>query len=287
MVLSVSSPPRWALHPFVVIAMILASSGRTFLISRLALAALALCSAGAARAEPPGVSVAAAASLKPVLDELAAAFQRREPNTPLRVSYGASATLLAQLANGAPFDLFLSADREEPARAAERGLADGAPFLFAHGQLAVWVPNGSPLRLERDGLAALEDPSVRRIAIANPDVAPYGRAARAALESAGLWSRLGPRLVTGRNVAQAAQFAESGNAEAALVALSLARAPPLATAGRCWVVPARLHGEALAHAGIIVRNAPAAAAAARLRDLLLGPEGRAALVRHGYQLPER
>lgn len=254
---------------------------------RLALVALALCTAGSARAESPGVSVAAAASLKPVLDELVTIFQGHEPGSAVRVTYGASATLLAQLANGAPFDLFLSADREEPTRAVERGLADGAAFLFAHGQLAVWVPNGSPLDLEKEGLAALAQPSVRRVAIANPDVAPYGRAARAALLAAGLWARLGPRLVTGRNVAQAAQYAESGNAEAALVALSLARAPPLATAGRCWVVPARLYGEALAHAGVLVRNAPAGPAAARLRDLLLGPEGRAVLARHGYHLPER
>ena len=92
--------------------MILASSGRPRLIGRLALAALALCAAGAARAEAPGLSVAAAASLKPVLDDLVASFERREPNTPVRVTYGASATLLAQIANGAPFDLFLSADRE-------------------------------------------------------------------------------------------------------------------------------------------------------------------------------
>ena len=147
------------------------------------------------------------------------------PGVEVSATYGASGTFLAQIANGAPFDLFLSADAEFPAKAVEKGLADGAAFPYAYGRLVVWVPRGTLPDLEKQGLAALAAPSVQKIAIANPDVAPYGRAARAALERAGLLDSVKDRLVMGQNVSQAAQFVESGNAQAAFLPLSLTRVP--------------------------------------------------------------
>jgi molybdate transport system substrate-binding protein len=168
----------------------------------------------------------------------------------------------------------------------EAGLADGAAFTFAYGTLVVWAPNGAPLDLERRGLAALADPGVRRIALANPELAPYGRAARQALERAGLWATLRGRVVLGQSVAQAAQFAQSGNVEAAFLPLSLARAPPLATEGRAWPVPAASH-DPIVEAGVVLRAARDPALARALAAFLGSDEARAVLERHGYGVPAR
>jgi hypothetical protein len=155
------------------------------ILTFVAVAALLL--AGPASAvERRAVSVAAAANMKPAFEEIAKLFQARNPGVEVRSTFGASGTFFAQIANGAPFDLFLSADAEYPAKLVEEGLADGAAFPYAYGKLVVWVPGGSKLDLEGRGLAALTDPSVRKIAIANPHVAPYGRAAQSAMEKAGI-----------------------------------------------------------------------------------------------------
>ena len=132
----------------------------------------------------------------------------------------------AQLLNQAPFDLFLSADLQYPNELAARGLTlPQTEFTYAIGRLVLWAPAGSSLEIERDGVQALTAASIAHVAIANPEHAPYGRAAVAAMESAGVYDRLRPKLVLGENVAQAMQFAQSGAADAAIVALSLALAP--------------------------------------------------------------
>jgi molybdate transport system substrate-binding protein len=202
------------------------------------------------------------------------------------VTLGASGSLYAQIANGAPVDLFLSADTLAPARIEAAGLAlPGSLFTYALGRLVVWVPRSSGLDLERRGLAALLDPSVRKVAIANPSLAPYGRAAEAALRQAGLSEALAGKLVLGESVAQAAQFAESGNAQAALLPLSLALAPPLSTEGRSWEVPASAH-PSIEQAGVIPRSARSPGLARDFAAFLRGPAGRAVLERSGYALPD-
>jgi molybdate transport system substrate-binding protein len=255
---------------------------------RRALALLALVAAPAlARAAPQrSVAVAVAANLKPAFEELAARFQERHPGVAVRPTYGASGSFFAQLGNGAPFDLFLSADAELPAKVVEQGLADGEAFTYAYGKLVVWVPNGSNLDLAARGLAALADASVRKIAIANPAVAPYGRAARTALERAGLWARLRERVVMGQNVSQTAQFVQSGNAQAGFVPLSLARTPPLSDEGRAWLVPPSSH-ERIEQAGVVLKGARDLALARDLAAFLLGDAARPVLERHGYGLPAR
>ncbi|GEJ56458.1 molybdate ABC transporter substrate-binding protein [Anaeromyxobacter diazotrophicus] len=245
------------------------------------LALLAAAPAGGA----PALAVAAAANLRPALEELAAAFQARHPGGAVRATYGGSGLLVTQIASGAPFDLFLSADAAYPAELAARGLAD-APFTYAVGELVVWVPAGAPIELERRGLAALSDPRVERIALPNPETAPYGRAAREALAAAGLWDGLRPRLVLGQSVAQAASFAASGNAQAAFLPRSLAGAPPLAQAGRSWPVPASSHAPIL-QAGAVLKAARDPAQARAFAAFLLSDEGRAVLARHGYRAPPR
>ena len=147
--------------------------------------------------------------------------------------------LAQELQNGAPFDVFLSADMDYPRQLVSAGLADGDTLTqYARGKLVLWTPSDSPLDLHQ-GMNVLLDPSVKKIAIANPQHAPYGRAAMAALKHSGLYDRIKDRLVMGENVAQAAQFVESGNAQAGFVALAHARALEMSGKGKYWEVSGR------------------------------------------------
>ena len=241
--------------------------------------------APATAAEPRSISVAAAANLKPAFEEITKLFQAKT-GVEVKSTFGASGTFFAQIANGAPFDLFLSADSAYPAKMVEQGLADGKAFPYAYGKLVVWVPKSSTLDLEGKGLAALANPSVQKIAIANPNVAPYGRAAKAAMEKAGVFGAVKERVVMGQNVNQAAQFVQSGAAQAAFLPLSLARVPPLSEQGRAWVVPADMYPR-VEQAGVVIKGTKQPALARELAAFMLGDEARGVLARYGYELPGR
>jgi molybdate transport system substrate-binding protein len=199
----------------------------------------------------------------------------------VRPTYGASGTLFAQLRAGAPFALFMSADRDYPRKAVEAGLArEEVPY--AAGRLVAFVPRGSPAAVEARGLAALAEPGVRRVAIANPALAPYGRAAEAALRAAGVLEAVRAKIVLGESVAQAAQLAHAGAVDAALLPASIATAPALADAGDAVPLPG----------APLVPQSAAVLSAARHPELaraflafVTGPRGRAILVRHGYDPP--
>jgi molybdate transport system substrate-binding protein len=228
------------------------------------------------------LTVAAAANLKYALDEIVLAFREAQPGIEVKVTYGSSGNFYAQLRQRAPFDVFLSADTIYPGRLADEGLAlDGGMFRYATGRLALWVPEGSNLPVDSKGLAALLDPGVRRIAIANPRHAPYGAAAIEALQAEGLHDRLHERFVFGENLGQAAQFVQSRAADAGFIALSLALSQPLA-GGRRFVVPASLHAP-LEQGGVIMKEARDPAAARAFRGFILGERGRAILARYGYR----
>ncbi|HEY6106492.1 MAG TPA: molybdate ABC transporter substrate-binding protein [Anaeromyxobacteraceae bacterium] len=249
----------------------------------LALAALAPPARAAGAPPAPPVAVAAASSLKPVLEELRREFEAARPGARVAVSYGASGAFLAQIRNGAPFDLFFSADAEYPRQAVAAGLARAGDLaVFAAGRLCLWLPAGTPPDLRGRGLAGLADPRFRRIAIANPAVAPYGRAAESALRAAGILEAVRPRLVMGQSVSQAAGFAAAGAADAALIPLSLAGEPALSQG---VAVPLEGPEARLEHAGVVLSRARDPALARAFLDFALGPEGRAALRRHGYELP--
>ena len=186
----------------------------------------------------PPLIVAAAADVSPALKEIGNAYEKKAGQKVL-VSSGASGALAQQVHNGAPFDIFFSADMDYPRQVITAGEADSnSLYPYAVGKLVLWVPAGSPLDIEHQGMKALLDPSVTKIAIANPQQAPYGRAAVAALKHAGIYDQLGDRLVIGESVAQAAQFVESGNAQAGLIALAHALAPQVQGKGKYWEVPA-------------------------------------------------
>jgi molybdate transport system substrate-binding protein len=232
------------------------------------------------------VRVAAASDLNVALGAVIAAFGASH-DVDVAVSYGSSGAFYAQLLNQAPFDLFLSADLEYPNSLAARGLTlPQTEFTYAVGHLVLWAPISSPIAIERDGFTALTDEAITHLAIANPEHAPYGRAAVAALRSAGVYDRLQSKLVLGENVGQAMQFAQSGAAEAALVARSLTFAAQVKGTGRVFDVPTAGYPR-IDQGGVIMRWAVDPDAARALRGYLLSADGRAILERSGFALPER
>ena len=231
------------------------------------------------------VRVAAAADLKFALDEVIARLARRQPSIRVETTYGSSGSMHAQLRQRAPFDVYLSADFEYPRDLVSRGIgSDRDLFTYAIGRIVVWVPRSSTLAIERDGLGALA--AAARIAIANPRHAPYGKAAEEALRRAGIWNRVSRNVVLGENVAQAAQFVQSGAADAGIIAKSLAVAPAMRGAGRFWEIPENAHPR-LTQGGLILPWAVSRDAAIRLRDYLLSDEGRQLLESYGFGLPAR
>jgi molybdate transport system substrate-binding protein len=228
------------------------------------------------------VRIAAAADLKFALDELSAAFRAKHPGVAVTPTYGSSGNFFAQLSNEAPFDLFLSADFYYPQRLLEQGKgAPGTLFRYAVGRIVAWVPTDSKLDVEKRGLAALADDSVRKIAIANPQHAPYGRAAEAALRAAGVYDKVKGRLVLGENVAQAAQFVQSGAADAGVVALSLALSPAMRDKGRYWEVPLDVYPR-IEQGGVVLKWAKDSEAANDFRLFMTSDEGKAVLKTYGF-----
>lgn len=231
------------------------------------------------------VRVAAAADLNVALGVLVDRF-RVSHSVDVIVSYGSSGTFYAQLLNHAPFDLFFSADLEYPRQLASRGLTlPGTEFAYAVGRLVVWTRKASAIDVEHRGLEALGDSSITHVAIANPDHAPYGRAAVAALRAGNLYDRVRPKLVYGENVAQALQFVGSGAADAGIVALSLALAPSLKDQARWAEIPIDLYPR-MDQGGTILKWAADPDAARAFRAFVTSDEGRAILREHGFSLPD-
>lgn len=232
------------------------------------------------------LTVAAAADLKFALDKIVTDFQKTHTNDMIKVTYGASGNLASQIENGAPFDLFFSADVQFPKRLIEMKLAgDSELFPYAIGHVVLWVRNESSLDVQKRGVESLLDPSVRKIAIANPQHAPYGRAAEAALKSLGVYDKIADKLVLGENVSQTAQFVQSGAADAGLIALSLARSPKMKDAGRYWEVPGDAYPK-LEQAGVILSRTQAPELAKALREAVTNSHGQDILRRYGFVIPE-
>ncbi|EXI78609.1 MAG: Molybdate-binding periplasmic protein precursor [Candidatus Accumulibacter appositus] len=238
--------------------------------------------ASVANAQP--TRVAAASDLQFALGEIVARYEH-ESGKKVVVSFGSSGNFARQIPQGAPFDLFLSADEAYIFRLAGHGLLRDQGQLYAIGRLALLAPHGSPLQVDselRDLTAAISDGRLQRLAIANPQHAPYGRAARAALERAGLWSALQGKLVLGENVAQAAQFALSGSAQGGIVAWSLVKAPELARHGVAALLPESWHPP-LRQRMALTRDA--SEDARRFYDYLQQAPARALFERYGFALP--
>lgn len=222
--------------------------------------------------------VAAAADLEPVLPPILEQFERAT-GIQAEATYQASAMLTTQILNGAPFDLFLSADTGYPQRLIDARAADaGAPVIYARGTLVLWERNDAGL--PPPSLALLRDARLKRLAIANPERAPYGKAAVAALRKLGLYDTLEPRLATAENIAQAAQFADSGNAGAGLISLTSALTPRLKAAGSYFVMPRDLYAP-IEQGAVVMSHSNRREAAHRLLEFLLSPAVQAELAQEG------
>lgn len=230
------------------------------------------------------ITVAAAADMSAALPELVDAYTTKTGQT-VKLSFGASGNLTNQIENGAPFDIFFSADEQYPQQLIKEGLASkDTLYRYAVGRLVLWIPNDSPLVLPELGIKALLDPSIKKIAIANPATAPYGRAAEATLRHYEIYDKVSSRLVVGQNIAQAAQFVESGNAQAGLIALSHALAPALKAQGRYWKVPLDAY-PTLNQAAVVITRSKQQDAARKFLDFLRTPEATSLLTNYGFSLP--
>jgi molybdate transport system substrate-binding protein len=232
---------------------------------------------------PP--TIAAAANLTFALTEITRQFER-DHGSRVAVVFGASGTLTRQIRDGAPFEMFLAADEEFPGRLTAAGLTRDAGAVYAIGRLVLFSPAGSPLAVDErlDGLSRLlQAGGVTRFAIANPDLAPYGRAAEATLRKRGLWDAIRSRLVLGDTIAQAAQFATTGNAVGGLIAYSLVKEPAFAGKGTFALVPQTDH-QPLRQRMVLIKTATPLVE--QFYAYMQGAAARTILTRNGYEVPQ-
>jgi len=226
--------------------------------------------------------IAAAADLQPLLPALTAEFEK-STRTKVDVSYASSATLTTQILNGAPYDLFLAANSAFPQKIVDASLSEQMhPVVYARGSLVLWARPG--VATGNLSMQSLTGASVHRIAVADPQHAPYGSAAIAALHSSGLYAKLQPKLVYAENIAQAAQLAQSGNAQCALISKTLAISPALQQAGRFVEIPVASYPP-MQQAAVVLRNAPQKQTAEAFLRYLTSTAGRKLLVSGGLEAP--
>jgi molybdate transport system substrate-binding protein len=235
-------------------------------------------------ASAQSLTVAAASDLQSALPAIVSQFEK-DTGQGVRLTFGSSGNFFTQIQNGAPFDVFLSADIDYPRRLEASGEAErGSLYQYATGRIVLWTRNDSGIDVRR-GLAVLADARVRRIALANPEHAPYGRAAVAALRHEGLYERVREKFVLGENISQAAQFAESGSVDVGLLALALARSPTLRNAGTYVDIPETWHPP-IEQGAIVLTSSRQKPLARQFIDYLKRPESVRILQSYGFAVPQ-
>jgi len=227
------------------------------------------------------ITIAAAADLKFAMDEIVGAFRKHKPADKIEVIYGSSGKFHTQIQQGAPFDLYFSADIGFARSLESAGFAAMPTRPYAVGRIVLWSSSRDASNMKLEDLL---DPAIVKIAIANPKHAPYGKRAEETLRSVGLWDKLKDKLVLGENIAQTAQFVQTGNAQVGIIALALALNPTLAKAGAYTLIDDTLH-EPLEQGFIITKRAEGNTLAAEFADYMAGKDARAIMVRYGFVLP--
>ena len=230
------------------------------------------------------ITVAAAADLTFAFKDVAAKFHQQSGDT-AKLSFGSSGNFFSQIQNGAPFDLFFSADIGYAKKLESAGLIEpGTLYEYAIGKIVLWVPNASTLDVSK-GLAVLNDPSIKKIAIANPEHAPYGRAAMAAMKHDGIYDGVKDKIVLGENISQTAQFVQSGNADIGIVALSLAISPTMKDTGKYFEIPSADYPP-IEQAAVVVKSSKKKPLAQKFLSFLRTPEIVALMERYGFTVPK-
>jgi len=225
---------------------------------------------------PPALTVSAASNLQPAFTELGTQFEK-QTGTRVSFNFGATGSLAQQIAQGAPVDLFAAADRATVDDLAQRGfISNDSVQVYAIGRIVIYARADSSLAIQ--SLADLSNPRIQRIAIANPARAPYGVAAREALQSAGLWNALEPKIILTETIQQSLQYADTGSVDVAITALSLA----MSSKGKWSLIPSNLH-KPIEQALGIVKASPNERAARAFAAFVMSAEGQAVLKRYGYE----
>lgn len=227
------------------------------------------------------ISIAAAADLRFALDEIIRQYRATHPDEQIEVSYGSSGKFFAQIRQGAPYDLFFSADISYPRELDRLGQAAARPMAYATGRIVLWSPVRDASKMTLNDLA---DPAIRKVAMANPQHAPYGKRAEEALKALGLWEQVSAKAVLGENISQTAQFVQTGNAEIGIIALSLAINPTLADKGSYYLIPDKLH-QPLEQGLLILKRAADNPLARRFAKHMEQSEARTIMQRYGFMLP--
>jgi molybdate transport system substrate-binding protein len=234
-----------------------------------------------ASAHAEKITVAAASDLKFAMDEIVAAFEKANVGDKVSVVYGSSGQFHTQIQQGAPYDLFFSADIAFPRELLNAGFAASEVKPYAFGRIVLWSASIDASKLT---LASLADPKIARVAIANPKHAPYGQRAEEALRATGVWEKVEPKLVLGENIAQTAQFVETGNAQVGIIALALALNPDLSRKGAYWLIPDNLH-KPLEQGFIVTKRAAGNALAKQFADYMSSKSARTVMTKYGFVLP--
>ena len=230
------------------------------------------------------VLIAAASNLRFAMHEICHDFQEENSSIETKVSYGSSGNFFAQISQGAPFDIFFSADASYPELLEKEGLAaKETQKVYAVGKIVLWVPKVSKIDPEK-GLQAVTFPAVKKLAIANPRHAPYGRAAEESLRYYGLWEKVKGKLIYGENISQTAQFVHTGAADAGIVALSLAISPKMLHEGRYWVIPDESHSD-IEQIYVVLKKAKGKESIRKFLGFIHGEKGGKILSRYGFVIP--
>lgn len=239
--------------------------------------------AGDGVAQAKSLKIFGAASVRYAMDELIEVYKKKNPDIRLEATYGSSGKAFAQIRNGAPYDLFFSADMNYPDGLVKGGFAVGETKLYSVGRIVLWQRKGGKLDLSR-GLKVLTDPSIKKIAIANPEHAPYGVAAREALTKHGLWNSVQSRLVMGENISQATHFLASGAAEVGIIAHSVAVAPDTRALGEPFVLIDAADHTPLHQGYVVTKVGGKNPEAKSFIAFFEGPDGKTIMKKHGFSV---
>lgn len=228
------------------------------------------------------IHIAAAADLKFAMDEIVAEFNKTNPADKINATYGSSGKFHTQIQQGAPYDLYFSADIAFPIQLKNDGFSASAVIPYAFGRIVLWSASMDASKMTLDNL---NDAGITRVAIANPKHAPYGKRAEEALRAAGVWHKIEPKLVYGENIAHTAQFVQTGNAQIGIIALSLAVNPELARKGGYWLIPEQLHAP-LEQGFIITKRAEGKPLTKKFAGYMSSKTSRAIMKKYGFVLPD-